>query len=266
MDWPLAGGWVLKQKDRGSHGNLFPGVFSRHYRIVKVIFGLIDVILTSLAFVLAYETRARLHFQHAFYLDFPVALLLLILSVLCWIGIGYWLNVYEKLDSARPRVVLRDTFRQCALGAVCMVVAKYTLRLEPYELSRPFVALFALYAWVFLCLFRTNAARVIGTVRRQFGTAHFVMVVGSGEAVRRLGEALEKSSDYGVRLIGFLAEEQGHVESWRATYEQYPLSRLRECCSVTSLTRSSSLWKADDWPKWRRSSCYATKKEFGREW
>jgi hypothetical protein len=92
------------------------------------------------------------------------------------------------------------------------------------------------------------------------------MVVGSGEAVRRLGEALEKSSDYGVRLIGFLAEEQGHVESWRATYEQYPLSRLRECCSVTSLTRSSSLWKADDWPKWRRSSCYATKKEFGREW
>ena len=202
-------------------------MFSRHYRTVKAVFGFTDVILTSLAFILAYETRARLHFQQVFYLDFRAAVLLLTISVLCWIGIGYWFNIYEKLDSAHSRVVLRDTFRQCALGAVCVVVAEYTLRLEPYELSRPFVALFALYAWILLCLFRINAARVIGAVRRRFGTAHFVMVVGSGERARHLGEALEKSSDYGIRLIGFLDEEPGQVKLSR-TYEQYPLSRLRE--------------------------------------
>jgi exopolysaccharide biosynthesis polyprenyl glycosylphosphotransferase len=202
-------------------------VFSRHYRTVKAVFGFTDVLLTSLAFLLAYETRARLHFQQVFYLDFRAAALLLAISVLCWIGIGYWFNIYEKLDSAHSRVVLRDTFRQCALGAVCVVVAEYMLRLEPYELSRPFVALFAFYAWILLCLFRINAARVIGAVRRRFGTAHFVMVVGSSETARHLGEALEKSSDYGIRLIGFLDEEPGQVELSR-TYEQYPLSRLRE--------------------------------------
>jgi exopolysaccharide biosynthesis polyprenyl glycosylphosphotransferase len=53
------------------------------------------------------------------------------------------------------------------------------------------------------------------------------MVVGSSETARHLGEALEKSSDYGIRLIGFLDEEPGQVELSR-TYEQYPLSRLRE--------------------------------------
>ena len=95
-------------------------MFSRHYRTVKAVFGFTDVILTSLAFILAYETRARLHFQQAFYLDFRAAVLLLGISVLCWIGIGYWFNIYEKLDSAHPRVVLRDTFRQCALGAICL--------------------------------------------------------------------------------------------------------------------------------------------------
>ena len=80
------------------------------------------------------------------------------------------------------------------------------------DLSRFFVALFATYAWILLCLFRINAARVIGAVRKQFGTAHFVMVVGSGESARHLGEALEQSADYGIRLMGFLDDEPGQVQ------------------------------------------------------
>jgi exopolysaccharide biosynthesis polyprenyl glycosylphosphotransferase len=221
----LAGASIIDYGN--SHAMLSPGVFSRHHRKVKAIFGLTDVVLASLAFILAYETRTRLQFQHVFYLDFRAALLLLAISLLCWIAIGYWFTVYEKLDSAHARVVLRDTFRQCAIGAVCVVLAEYMLRLEPYELSRPFVILFALYAWILLCLFRINAARVIGVVRRRFGTAHFVMVVGSSESAHRLGELLEKSSDYGIRLLRFLDDEPGHVQL-SATYQQFPLAKLRE--------------------------------------
>ena len=202
-------------------------MFRQHHRKVKVIFALTDVGLIALAFILAYQTRLRLHFEHVFYLDFPVAVLLLALSVLFWIAIGYWFNVYEKLDSAHPTVVLRDTFRQCALGAICVVVAEYTLRLEPYELSRPFVLLFAGYAWVLLCLFRINAARLIGAVRKKFGTAHLIMVAGSGEPARRIGQALERSSDYGIQLLGFLDDEPGHVQLSRA-FVQHPFSQLRE--------------------------------------
>jgi exopolysaccharide biosynthesis polyprenyl glycosylphosphotransferase len=199
-------------------------VFSRHYRKVKAIFGLTDVLLITLAFLAAYETRIRLRFEKVFYLDFLVATLLLIISILCWIAIGYWFNIYEKLDSAHPRVVLRDTFRQCALGAISLVVAEYMLRLD---LSRSFVALFAIYAWVLLCLFRINFARAIGTVRREFGAAHFVMVVGSGESALHLGKALEQSADYGIRLMGFLDDERGQV-LLSQTYQQHALSELPE--------------------------------------
>ncbi len=201
---------------------LASGVFSRHYRKVKAIFGLTDIFLVSLAFLAAYQTRIRLPFEKHFYLDLPVAGTLLIFSALCWVAIGYWFNVYEKLDSAHPRVVLRDTFQQCALGAVTVVIGQFLLRLD---LSRSFVALFATYAWILLCLFRLNAARVIGAVRRGFGTAHFVMVVGCGENARRLGEALEKSSDYGIRLIGFLDDEPGEITLSRV-YPQHALSEL----------------------------------------
>jgi exopolysaccharide biosynthesis polyprenyl glycosylphosphotransferase len=201
-------------------------MFSRQYRKVKVIFGLSDLLLTSLAFLAAYQTRLLLNFRGlfywVFYIDFPIGSLLLVLSALCWVVIGYWLNVYEKLDSANPRTVLRDTFRQCALGAITLVIGEFLLRLD---LSRFFVLLYAAYAWVFLCLFRINAARVIGALRTEFGAAHFIMVVGSGEHARRLGEALEKSSDCGIRLLGFLDEEPGQVQLAR-TYERYPFSRL----------------------------------------
>ncbi|HEV8040877.1 MAG TPA: sugar transferase [Bryobacteraceae bacterium] len=199
-------------------------MFSRHYRKVKAIFGLTDVLLISLAFFAAYQTRIRLQFEKLFYLDFLLATLLLIISILCWTAIGYWFNIYEKLDSAHPRVVLRDTFRQCALGAISLVVAEYMLRLD---LSRSFVALFAIYAWVLLCLFRINFARAIGRVRREFGTAHYVMVVGSGASALHLGAALEQSADYGVRLMGFLDDEPGQVQL-AGIYQQHPLSQLPE--------------------------------------
>jgi len=199
-------------------------VFSRHYRKVRAIFGATDVLLTSIAFIAAYQTRLRLHLEKNFFIDFPVAALLLVLSAMCWVAIGYWFDVYEKLDSAHPSVVLRDTFRQCALGAICLVVAEFLLRLD---LSRSFVALVAVYAWILLCLFRINAARVIGGLRREFGAAHFVMVVGSGENALRLGSALEKSSDYGIRLVGFLDDEPGQVRLSQE-YERFAVSRLPE--------------------------------------
>ena len=203
-------------------------MFSRHYRKVKAIFGFTDSILISLAFVAAYQTRFRLNFEKpfhwVFYIDFRVASLLLLVSLVCWLAIGYWFNIYEKLDSAHPSVVLRDTFRQCLLGAICLVVSEYLLRLD---LSRFFVLLFATYSWILLCLFRINAARVIGAVRREFGTAHFVMVVGSSERARHLGRALEQSSAYGIRLMGFLDERPGQVQLSRS-YEQFPLSALPE--------------------------------------
>ena len=203
-------------------------MFSRHYRKVKALFGLADVILTALAFLAAYQTRVWLnvwfHLEHRFYLDFPVAAMLLLLSVACYIAIGYWLDIYERLDSAHPRVVLRDTFRQCALGGICVVIGQFVFRLD---LSRPFVALFAVFSWILLCLFRIQAGRSIGAIRRRFNSAHYVMVVGSGESAVRIGHALEQSSDYGIRLAGFFDREDGSI-TLSKTYDVTALRRLPE--------------------------------------
>ena len=202
------------------------GLFRGNYRKVKVVFGLTDSLLISVAFFIAYQLRSWLNsknvFHWLFYIDAPVAALLMLISVLSFLALGYWFNVYEKLDSAHPRVVIRDTFRQCLLGAISVILAEYVLRLD---LSRFFVASFATLSWMLLCLFRLNAARLIGAVRKQFGTAHSVMIVGSSERAQRLGEALEQSAEYGIHLAGFIDEQPGEVHLSR-TYKQYSLEEF----------------------------------------
>src|SRR5690348_12365681 len=101
--------------------------------------------------------------------------MLLVYSMACYIAIGYWLVIYDPLDSAHTRVVLTATFHQCALPAICLVIGQFVFRID---LSRPFVALFAVYSWILFCLFRLQAGHSIGAIRRRFHTAHYLMVVG----------------------------------------------------------------------------------------
>ena len=167
------------------------------------MFGLSDIILAALAFEAAYQTRAVLPLEHLFFLTVPQKALVLGFSLLAWVTIGLWLEVYEKLDSGHPGIILRDSARQCVYGALCLVVFEYVLRLD---LSRFFLILFSAYAWILLLLFRLIAGRLVGVIRREFASPHYVMVVGTGERAVRMGEALERSAEYGVRLRGFLSE------------------------------------------------------------
>src|SRR5438045_1418385 len=118
-----------------------PKVFSRHHRKARLLFGLSDVLLTALAFEAAYQTRRLpfLHFEHDFFLSIPHKALLLGAAALFWLLIGYWLEIYDRLDSAHPRVILRDSFRQVAIGGIGVVLLQYLLRLD---LSRSYVLLF----------------------------------------------------------------------------------------------------------------------------
>ena len=203
-------------------------MFSRQ-RKARVLFGLSDLILATAAFEAAYQTRAWLPLQHQFFLTIQQKALVLGFSLVAWVAIGLWLEVYEKLDSGHPRIILRDSFRQCLYGAVCVVVFEYVLRME---LSRPFLMLFSAYAWVLLLLFRLTAGRVVGVIRREFAAPHYVMVVGTGERALRIGRLLEESAVYGIRLRGFLNEQTGAAPGEIALGAVHPVRPIGELPSI----------------------------------
>lgn len=203
------------------------GVLNRNPRKARLLFALSDILLTWLAFEAAYHTRALLlDLGRLFYIDAPIKALILGFTLLVWVLLGMWYQIYDRLQAGKLPTVLAETTRQCALGTLAVVVFEYALRLD---LSRPFLALFAVYAWVLLCLFRLNAGNVAGYIRREFGQPHFVVIAGTGERARQLGRQLEESADQGVRLIGFLDEnaDGGQVEL-NQTYPVWPFSELSD--------------------------------------
>jgi len=179
-------------------------MFSRHRRKAQFLFGLCNICFTALAFEAAYQARSLLHLERIFYIILTTKALVLGFSVGVWLLSGLWLGVYDRLDAGDPRAILHDSFQQCAYGAVALILFEFALRLD---LSRPFLALFVVYAWLFLFLFRLFSGRMAGAIRREFGGPRFVIVAGTSERTRKLGEALERSAHYGIRLTGFLAPE-----------------------------------------------------------
>jgi exopolysaccharide biosynthesis polyprenyl glycosylphosphotransferase len=202
-------------------------MFRGHRRKVRILFSASDMILLALAFQLAYWTRARLELKNVFFLESHTRALLLGWSMLVWVGLGYWWEIYDRIDAAHPKVILRDAFRQCLLGSASVVLFEYLLKLD---LSRPFLGFFAGFTWFLLCLVRLNAGRLLGALRGRFGASHFVVVVGTGEPARRLGRQLEEAASYGIRLFGFMSDTPGPPEiggiDLAAHYPVHPLDDL----------------------------------------
>ena len=113
-------------------------MFRGHHRKVRILFGLADLLIVAAAFQLAYWTRSRLTLEHYFSLTPAVRSILLLWSLAVWVSLGFWWELYDRVNAANVRVILRDAFRQCLLGAASIILLEYLLR---WDLSRSFVGL-----------------------------------------------------------------------------------------------------------------------------
>ncbi len=197
-------------------------MFRSQQRKTKILFGLSDVLLTAAAFQLAYFCRAWLPLSHQFYLVPEVKTLLLGVSIATWVGTGYWLNVYGKLDAAVIGVILRDSFRQVGYSSLALVV--FILFGTRLDISRVFLGLFIFLSWFLLAGFRIAARNLLPLVSRRFGVERYILIVGLGERADRLVRNLEQYYDQGVRIVGFLAPPHGD----RQTPENYPVFPLED--------------------------------------
>ena len=202
-------------------------MFSSHHRKVQFLFAQADVLLAAFAFEAAYQLRAWLPLEQQFFLTVPNKALLLGAAAVLWPAIGYWLRVYERLDSALPRVVLRDGLKQSVLGTIGVVLVQYIVQLnqsgEQLILSRTFVGLFAAFSWVSLCLFRLNAGVLMGWLRTEFGAPHYVLITGLGERALHFGRSLESSARFGIRLVGFVADRPSGFPETIHLSKDYPV-------------------------------------------
>jgi exopolysaccharide biosynthesis polyprenyl glycosylphosphotransferase len=191
------------------------------------------MILSAIAFQIAYRFRQWLDLDLQFYLLPHVKSLLIGFSVATWAAAGYWLNVYGKLDAARPGVILRDSFRQAAYGTLATVLFIVFGPFGPQQprISRVFLGSFIFASWLLSLCFRLAARNLIPAVSRRFGVERYVLIAGLGERAERLGSNVELYFDQGLRIFGFLAPADtasppAEVRIGR-TYRVFPINELR---------------------------------------
>ena len=178
-------------------------MFSRHHRKTRILFALSDVALVTLAFWLAYQTRAALPgFERSFFLDSSLRVLVAIIGAVSWVLAGRWFAVYDRLDCAEALVIVRDALKQSFAAIITVVLIQFALRLD---LSRAFLLLYGATAAILLILFRLNARVFYGRIRETFGAVVHVMIAGDGDRALELARMVQQSSRYGFRLVGFLS-------------------------------------------------------------
>jgi exopolysaccharide biosynthesis polyprenyl glycosylphosphotransferase len=186
-------------------------VFAHHRRNIRLLFAIADAILTILAFQLAYWTRTRLTLERVFYLHSQTYILLLVFCVFVWVFAGTLQRVYEYLDSSRITRILDNTFRQCVIGIIAVILFQYLLRLDP-PLSRSFIAVLFIYDMVLLAAFRRAAPAIIGAYHRGFGTPYHLVIVGDELRARHLADHLTVGSPFRVQIAGIITGEECAVE------------------------------------------------------
>ncbi len=203
-------------------------MFRSQRRKLKIMFGFADALLTSAAFGFAYRVREFLPFYHEFYLTARVGPPLLAFCVLTWVFLGYWLDVYGKLESVRIRAIVRDSFRQAGWGGVALVVLVFATKLD---ISRFFLGSFVFVSWFLLTWFRIASRGWMSSVSRRLHVARNIFIVGVGPGAETLGRSLEEYHGHGVRILGFIAtpeeERAPNVIRLERSYPVYPLEDLR---------------------------------------
>ena len=182
-------------------------MFAHHRKRIRLLFAVADAILTSIAFEAAYFTRIRLTLERPFFLHLERHILLLCFCVVVWVALGLLQRVYEYLGASSARRIVANTLRQCAMGAVLVVVFQYLLRLD-VPLSRSFLSLFLIYNLLLLAFFRWVSPRLIGAFARGFGSAYHLVIVGNREKAAFLVQQLCQGSPFRIEVSAILGEEE----------------------------------------------------------
>lgn len=187
-----------------------------------------DIALVVLAFALAFQLRLQLPLEREFDIPSAVRLLLILAGATANIVLNSTSQLYRNLEAMSARAIIAQSFRHVAYATVLIVLLEFSLRLD---LSRPFLALFAVNQWLLLAAGKLLLRRYSAGWRRRFHAPIHIMVAGTGSTALRVARLLEEASGYGFRFDGFFrlpGAADPDTVTLSHTYAVHELTELRE--------------------------------------
>jgi len=199
----------------------------RKYRIATVIYASLESLVTLLSFLAAYLLRAHLpssYFGQVFPFQSYVGLLIVVLVL--------W-NVLFALMRLRKQGLAQDWFeviQEVSLtvfaGTVLIGAAIFVLKYE--FISRPFIGIFALLDFLFLCAFRIYAKAGVSQFTHILDGERQALIVGTSEKAAKVAEALEEAHEWGYRLVGVVRapNSMSEVQPVDSRLRRYPFIEI----------------------------------------
>lgn len=182
-------------------------MFSRRSKVLGLGLALSDLVITALAFELAYILRQHLPELRLFYLDRGVFVGILVSVLAIWWVVGAGLGIYRRPELFDAGRIVRDTLRQGLLGTAVLMGWLYLLKLV--DVSRSFILLFVLLNTVLLVGYRLSARSLRRLRRHELGNLRYYVIVGTGPNALEVARLIEANEDVGARVLAFVRERAG---------------------------------------------------------
>jgi exopolysaccharide biosynthesis polyprenyl glycosylphosphotransferase len=204
-------------------------MFSRHNRMVGVLYAAADGSVALLSFWLAHRIRLDMAgFRPLYPVSYYVWIVPLVVAL--WLCVGWITGLYGDVEEINFRRTITDALKVALLGSL-LLFAFIFLTKFPY-VSRTLLALYAGLDLLLMVVYRSAAAIVLGRLRSSAGGFRHFLLVGDTPDALEIARSIEASELRGMRLSGFavLAPQMHSGSRLSSTQLQrdYPLYGVKQ--------------------------------------
>ncbi len=204
-------------------------MFSRHSRIMGVIYVVADGVLALLSFWLAHAIRQHLANVRPLY---PVSYFpwIVPLAVALWLTVGWASGAYRDVQEVGPRRAVADPLKVGVFSTILLFAFIFAFNFA--YISRFLLGFYAVIDLALMILLRVAGLRWGGRLAASISGYRHFLLIGSSEEASEIAKAIESNERRGMRLAGFVLVTP---ESQRKTQvdqsglrHAYPMFALRD--------------------------------------
>ena len=190
-------------------------MYREHARLLATLQFLTDVLLSLLAFPLAYWTRTHVEKITPESLDslinpvlLPIAdyAWMVVLAIAWWGVAAYSLGLYKLSIKRFDRQKIRIVIEGAILTGLFLGFLSFALRLN---VSRPLIFFFVFYQAALLLLVRIVVTLHTHMQKSPSAAGRQILIVGNGPRAREMAELIARYSEWGLRILGHIAFDAG---------------------------------------------------------
>lgn len=201
-------------------------MFSRHSRMLGVVYALADAALALASFWIAHAARARLHDLRPLY---PVYFYLWIIpaTIILWLVTGWVTGAYRGVQDRALRRSVLDPLKVAVIAPVLLFAFISIFKVE--FISRALLLLYAACDFLLMMAFRLAAyrARLSASIA---GFRNFLVIGWTNETIE-IAKIIELSEPNGMRLAGFALDRARAPEGalpQAGLRRPYPVYEMRD--------------------------------------